>query len=407
MNDSNSGRLIFPIKDHNGQVVGFSARRMVEDDTAKYINSPETKVFTKSNILYNYNLAKQTAKHDGFIYVVEGFMDVFALDSIGITSCVALMSTKLTTRHIEMLKSLGVEIRLCLDGDKPGQEAMMKIMRQLNEANLPYRLVSVPLEVRDPDEILKQDGKERLQVFVNSLVDPFNFALNYYKNISPLETIEDKKKVINHFLPAVSKLETQLERDDYIYKLSDATGFSASAIKNLVKDYETKRKQIKDSPTYNVNSDMSSTFDNTKFDKDYRRLALAEYTVLQQMFLSKEAISFYEQNIKYFNDEKYRSIANFLMEQNAQGKPIDQNEIINIIQLSELKDGEALVNIISNLAFSKNNTYSENVLNDCYRVIVEERSKLHDKYTLKKALEGKSPQEQARIVNDFMTRKKI
>ena len=150
--DSNAGRLIFPIKDHNGQVIGFSARKMTSgDDAAKYINSPDTKLFHKTNVLYNYHIAKQSAKHDGFIYVLEGFMDVFALDTIGITSAVAIMGTKLTENHIAMLRRLNVEIRLCLDGDKPGQEAMMGIMATLDKAGLPYRLVSQPGELRDPD----------------------------------------------------------------------------------------------------------------------------------------------------------------------------------------------------------------------------------------------------------------
>ncbi len=405
MNDNNSGRLIFPIKDHNGQVVGFSARRMVDDDSAKYINSPDTKAFTKSNVLYNYHIAKQTAKHDGYVYVVEGFMDVFALDTIGISSCVALMSTKLTSRHIEMLRALGVEIRLCLDGDNPGQAAMMKIMSQLDEAKLPYRLVSVPHEVRDPDEILKQDGEDKLKVYVNSLVDPFNFALNYYKNISPLETIDDRKKVINHFIPAISLLNSQLEKDDYIYKLSDATGFSVNAIKNSLKEYTSKRKGSNE-PTFNVNAEQSY-IDNANVSKEYRRLSLAEYSVLKQMFISAQAVEFYKQNIKYFTTETYRQIANFIVEASSQGKEITTDEIINEIQASEFPNAEALVSLVSNIAFGLDKNYSPKLLDDYYKVILAERSRIHDKYTLSKALEGKSPQEQARIIGDYFARQKI
>ena len=404
MNDNNSGRLIFPIKDHNGQVVGFSARRMVDDDSAKYINSPDTKAFTKSNVLYNYHVAKQNAKHDGYVYVVEGFMDVFALDTIGISSCVALMSTKLTSRHIEMLRALGVEIRLCLDGDNPGQAAMMKIMSQLDEAKLPYRLVSVPHEVRDPDEILKQDGEDKLKVYVNSLVDPFNFALNYYKNISPLETIDDRKKVINHFIPAISLLNSQLEKDDYIYKLSDATGFSVNAIKNSLKEYTSKRKGSNE-PTFNVNAEQSYT-DNANVSKEYRRLSLAEYSVLKQMFISAQAVEFYKQNIKYFTTETYRQIANFIVEASSQGKEITTDEIINEIQASEFPNAEALVSLVSNIAFGLDKNYSPKLLDDYYKVILAERSRIHDKYTLSKALEGKSPQEQARIIGDYFARQK-
>ena len=402
MSDNNSGRLIFPIKDHNGQVVGFSARRLVDDDSAKYINSPDTKAFTKSNVLYNYHVAKQVAKHDGYVYVVEGFMDVFALDSIGITSCVALMSTKLTSRHIEMLRALGVEIRLCLDGDNPGQAAMMRIMSQLDEAKLPYRLVSVPKEIRDPDEILKQDGEEKLKVFVNSLVDPFNFALNYYKNISPLGTVEDRKKVIYHFLPMIASLESNLEKEDYIYKLAEATGFSAQAIRNILKEYSNARKG-KETPDYNVNAEIEIKVDTSKVSKEYRRLTLAEFAVLKQMFLDKEAIEFYEKNIKYFKDEQYRQIANFLIERASKDEEIKPELIISDIQIAELPNSDALVSVVNKIAFSKDEKYSKVLLDDYYNVIIQERTKIHNKSTLQMALEGKSPQEQARLIENYLS----
>lgn len=403
--DSNAGRLIFPIHNADGQVVGFSARRLRDDDTAKYVNSPETKVFTKSNILYNLHNAKKTAKHDGYIYVVEGFMDVFALDTIGITSCVALMSTKLTTHHIEMLRQLGVEIRLCLDGDKPGQEAMMRIMSQLDENKLNYRLVSVPGEVRDPDEILKQDGEEKLKVFVNSLVDPFNFALNYYKNISPLGSVEDRKKVINHFVPTIVGLSSKLEKEDYIYKLAEATGFSSNAIRSIVEDY-SKNKKYESGPTYSVNNVVDASFNAKKVSKDYRRLYLAEYTVLTQMLFYKEAVDFYTNQIKYFNNEDYRYIANLIIDEKEQGHDIEINYLISLIQSSEAPNAEALVEILTNIGFSKETSYSENILKDCLHAIVEERDKLHAKYSVRKALEGKTPQEQARIVEDYFARRK-
>lgn len=401
IDDNNSGRLIFPIRDSYGQVVGFSARRMVDDDTAKYVNSPETKVFTKSKILYNLHLAKQTAKHDGYIYIVEGFMDVFALDSIGITSCVALMSTKLTDDHVNILKQLGVEIRLCLDGDKPGQAAMMKIMSKLDEAKLRYRLVSVPLEVRDPDEILKQDGEEKLKVFVNSLVDPFNFALNYYKNISPLETVDDRKKVINHFLPTIDNQPSKIEKDDYIYKLAEATSFSPQAIRNALKEYE--RRKNTNEPTYNVNADYESV--NVDLgSKEYRRLNLAEYSVLKQMFLAKEAVDFYKENIKYFTNEDYRQIANYIVEAVEEGRNVDSSEIMGDIQASEDPNASKLVVIISGIVFARDETYSQKQMEDYLKVINAERSKIHTKYTLRKALEGKSADEKARLVGDYFAR---
>ena len=117
--DRNQGRVIFPIMDEDGEPIGYSARRITQSDEAKYINSPETYLFHKSSVLYNYHIAKEKARIAGYVYLLEGFMDVFALAKIGIESAVAVMGTALTPEHISMLRKLNVEVRVCLDGELP------------------------------------------------------------------------------------------------------------------------------------------------------------------------------------------------------------------------------------------------------------------------------------------------
>lgn len=402
--DSNAGRLIFPIKDHNGQVIGFSARKMTSgDDAAKYINSPDTKLFHKTNVLYNYHIAKQSAKHDGFIYVLEGFMDVFALDTIGITSAVAIMGTKLTENHIAMLRRLNVEIRLCLDGDKPGQEAMMGIMATLDKAGLPYRLVSLPGELRDPDEILKQDGADKLKVYVNSLVDPFNFALNYYKNYAPLGSMENKKKVVAHFAPMLANIKSKLEFEDYIYKLSEVTNINVNAIRQYVED--VRKAKPKEERT-DLDNYEKEEYMRLEALKDLSRLARAERLMLAYMINSKEAIKFYEEKIGYFTNDLNRQLANYVVEYNSEYEEINPSMIMDMISSNdeENKKGE----LIGLLADVSNDDYSKDdepiVLNDCYRVIVTEKTKMFNRTTIEKALEGKDPKEQARLLNDYIKR---
>ena len=309
-------------------------------------------------------------------------------------------------RHIELLRKLGVEIRICLDGDKPGQSAMMRLMAQLDEAHLPYRLVSMPGEVRDPDEILKQDGEDKLKVYVNTLVDPFNFALNYYQNISPLSTIEDKKKVIHHFMPMIASLKDKLVQDDYIFKLSEATGFSAGAIRNFLQDFKNK----KDSPAValtNVNAEVNTSLDLKKISRDIRRLTLAERTVLDLMFISDEAIKFYEKDIKYFYNEIYRTIANFVVEQFKTSGSFDFSTMLTEANALDIKNKEEVLSEISAISFRKDKeTFSKKKLEDCQNVINEERTKIYRKNALKQAIEGKSPEEQARILTEFLNDKK-
>lgn len=400
MSDHNSGRLIFPIHNYSGQVVGFSARKMKQDDDSpKYVNSPETKIFTKGNILYNYHNARQTAKRDGYVYVVEGFMDVFALDIIGITSVVALMGTKLTNQHIELLRRLNVEIRLCLDCDKPGQESMMLILSQLDKAKLSYRLVSLPGEERDPDEILKQDGEEKLKVFVNSLVDPFNFAMNYYKNTSPLGSVDDRKKVVSHFMTIISGLQSKLEQDDYIYKLSEVTGFSVGALKEQLK--------VSGKPT-NSNNTVNTYDDNIGFEskvveKEYRRIEKAEKMVLEQMINNVEAAKYYEKYIKYFVIEDYRLLANFILEYvNTNQGDLSPQLIMTFVQSSDVSNKDAICNLITRLTYEDKKEFNLVILNDCKAVIESERDRISSRSMLNQAFEGKSPQDQARIAGDYI-----
>lgn len=402
--DLNAGRLMFPIKNHNGQVVGFSARRLNNnDDSPKYVNSPETKIFRKGNILYNYDIAKQTARHDGYVYIVEGFMDVFALDLIGIHSVVGLMGTKLTDNHIDLLKRLNVEVRLCLDLDNAGQDGMMTIFLQLEKARIPYRLVSGEAKEKDPDEILKKEGKDVLTKLVNSLVDSFTFSMAYYKKTNKLETIEDRKKVINHFAPMLLNLKSKLEFDDYLYKLADVTKISVGAIKNYLKEIKTTKE--------NQNSELDIHTNEVKpivkkVDKKLRRLYSAEKVVISNMVSSTEAIYFYEKNIKYFNNEIYRQLANYLVSYVSEHNEVNVSMLLDLIQESNPENKDQLLNELIYLDENGEHASSSDelieVLKTCEDVISEERKKIYNKNIITKAFEGKSDQEKARLLDDYL-----
>lgn len=403
MSDNNAGRLIFPIKDASGQVVGFSARRLVDNDDAKYVNSPETKIFSKGNVLYNMHNAKQFLKHDGYLYLVEGFMDVFALDAIGIHSVVGLMGTAMTKSNVEQLRRLNVEIRLCLDNDNAGQIAMMKIISLFDEAGVNYRLVSkVDEKFKDSDEILKNEGEEHLRLYVNSLVDPFNFALNFYEHTSPLGSIEDRKKVIKHFAPMLVNAKSKLEFNDYIYKLSKVTGFDANAIKDFVEDY--KSVQSSKEAADEINFTGETRFTKQKIKRELRRLNMAEQMVLTNMLFHKEAVKYYEDNVKYFYNEIYRQIANFVVEYMSHNEKIDLTSLIDSIMTSSNENKDALVNEITSLGYTNESLYDKREMDECMNVISEERQKLYERSMIEKALEGKSPEEQARLLNDYLKR---
>ena len=396
--DKNQGRVIFPICDADGNVIGFSARRIVEGPDAKYINTKETYLFHKSSILYNYHIAKEKARSAGYIYVCEGFMDVFALARIGIDSAVATMGTALTNEHISLLRSLNVEIRLCLDGDRAGQEAMMSISKALAHAGLSLRIVDNQNNPRDPDEILNQDGEGALNAYLNNLISRVDFALNYFKNTNPLTTVEQKKALVKQFIPILLGIDSQLELDSYLRKLSDVTGFNAESIRGVLNDAKT-------------NKDYENPMEAIKAfkpeDKEIRRLKLAEKELLYQMLNNPEAVEFYEDRIGSFYDEVYRQVANYIVDYVKTNSDLSAFNLLSSLEMSDLSNKDEMINELANLSFEKthNDKCTKELLDNLLSSIEDEKDKIFQKDVLTQSIEGKDPLEKARIMAEYNRRK--
>ena len=396
--DKNQGRVIFPICDANGDVVGYSARRIVDDDSAKYINSEESYVFLKRKILYNYHNAKQKAHLAGYIYVLEGFMDVFALYRVGIESCVALMGTALTEEHIRLLRALNVEIRLCLDGDAAGQKNTMKSALMLAQAGLDFRIVDNQNNDRDPDEILSDDGPDALKDYLNNLISHMDFVLNFYKNTSPLQTVEQKTKVVEWFVPMLSNMRNPLELDNYLEKLSAITGYSSESIRKMLKTSRGERK------TTQFGEAMMQQHPEKKA---LRRLFFAEREFLYQMLQNPLAVAYYEAKVSGFYDETYRLIANFLVEYAKEHQEFVPRDLLASLENSDLPEKDQLIAQITDLYMERNHpdTCSKELLDSINQVINEEKEKIFENDTLEQSLKGKSELDKARIISEHNRRK--
>lgn len=397
--DRNQGRIIFPISDKDGNVIGFSARRLKDSDGAKYVNSPETKLFHKSSILYNYHIAKEKCKIDGYIYVVEGFMDVFALAKIGIDSAVAIMGTSLTQEHVAMLRKLNVEVRLCLDGDLPGQTAMMETSKLLAKNGIKTRIVDNQGSTKDADEILNQDGPDALKQYLFNLIERIDFVLNYYKRTNPLKTAEEKKRLVENFIPVLLNIKSKLELDSYVRKLASVTGFEFDSILSLVDEV----RKSKDG------SGAKAAIQNFHPErKVLRKLEKAERELLYQMLNNFAATAFYEEKGMCFYDNVYRAIADYLIEYKSTHSEIDLPLILNYLEINDVKDKEQLSDEISQIMFEENHIEKcdDKLLISLKETIDDEKNKIYEKDTLKSLLNGKSPIDQARIVSDYLRRNK-
>ena len=396
--DMNEGRVTFPICDIDGNVIGFSARRLKDDDTAKYMNTPETYLFHKTNNLYNIHIAKDAAKIKGYIYVCEGFMDVYALGKIGIDAAVAIMGTALTSEHIQILRGLNVEVRLCLDGDLPGQSAMMKIAKNLAQAGVKFRVVDNQGSDRDPDEILNEDGKVALEEYLNKLISRTDFALNYYLRSNPLKTNDEKKTLIKEFVPVLLRINSQIELDTYLRKLEKITGFDIESIRNVV-----KRARMSTPENGMINKTVFQNFHPER--EALQKLVTAERELLYQMSQNKAAVNFYERKIGGFYDDIYRTIANYMIEYAESHEDMDVNGIMIMVEEDNQSNKDEIINDLSSLVSETHpQECSDQLLENLLETINDEKSRISDEDILQDSLKGKSELEQARIIAEFRRR---
>lgn len=337
--DRYHNRVIFPLTNEYGNTIGFSARKIDLSSEAKYVNTPSTILFNKSNVLYNYHNAKNESKREGYCYVVEGFMDVFSLYRSDIKACVALMGTAFTKYHAKMLKRLNVEIRLCLDGDEAGQHGMMKMCKILDEAQINYRIVDYNNDLRDPDEIFNQDGKDKLFQIANTLISKNDFIVKYLSKHYDLNSIDGKRNFVKELVQNVYFTDA-LEKEAFIKEISSLTRISSNTLKNAFTNNN------KDEDVIIVKNDISK--------KHFSRISNIQRQLIHFMLNSREArIQIKRCDINPFIDEDYMMIANFIDEVRSETENFTLNDVINTIQL--MNGDQKYIRIISDIESKNNN----------------------------------------------------
>lgn len=337
--DRFNSRVIFPIYNENLDVIGFSGR-IIEGEGAKYVNTSSTEVFKKSEVLYNYNNAKKESHTEKYVYVVEGFMDVFSLYKINIRSVVALMGTAFTAYHVKMLRKLNVEIRLMLDGDAPGQDAMEKIVDLLQKENLRFKVVNYGDCKLDPDEIYRQLGADSLKKIANDLISPHMFLLKNIKKKLDLKSIEGKKEFAFKLVPSLKYLETNLEREEFLKIISQESGISLKSLSELAKKYLISKGEQENEVVFQKN-DLKS---------NKTGLIKAEENLICQMLLNSEAIQdFIDVENSMFYDDVYSVLYNYILDAYENKTPYNFNTLINKLNEDKTKN-QVLINLVVDLS---------------------------------------------------------
>jgi len=225
-------RIMFPIRNRKGQVIGFGGRVMSPEDSPKYINSPETSLFHKSNELYGLYEARQATRKLERIVVVEGYMDVISLAQFGITYAVATLGTATTTQHIEILYRAVPEIIFCFDGDRAGKDAAWKALANalpILKDDKEIRFMFLP-DGEDPDTLVRGIGKEAFEASfaeATSLSAYFIEALSHQFNIT---TNEGKARFLTKAIDLLKEVPDILLKDQLIQDIATLTSVEKSVI---------------------------------------------------------------------------------------------------------------------------------------------------------------------------------
>ena len=238
-------RLMFPIIDVRGNVIGFGGRVM-DNSTPKYLNSPETEIFNKRKNLFALNVAKKTKL--GYLILVEGYMDAIALHQYGFDCAVASLGTSLTEEHAVLLSRYTEQVVLIYDGDEAGQNATRRAIPMLERAGLQVKVLQMR-DAKDPDEFLKKFGADRFKLLLEESSNRVEYQLRAIQKKYDLNVDEDRVKFISEAAELVSTLGNAVQREIYGNRVAEAGKISPDAMKIEVnkafkrRQYREKRKQ--------------------------------------------------------------------------------------------------------------------------------------------------------------------
>ena len=234
--DRYSNRIIFPISNIYSKIVGFSGRKYAKDDIsdAKYINSVDSQIFKKGDLLYNFDNAKQYIEQTKQVYVLEGFMDVIACYKAGIKNIVGLMGTSISSSHIKLFKQLNVEVRLLLDADEAGQIGISKAINQLCLNNIRCVVVRPYSICKDSDELFKLKGSKGVNDALNDLISPVSYLIDRGLKAHKLITLSDKEDFIINRIKIIYKVSSDIEKTAMINELASRLNLDVLSIGKLL-----------------------------------------------------------------------------------------------------------------------------------------------------------------------------
>ena len=321
-------RIMFPLFDTSNHAIGFSGRIYNNSKDSKYINTKETPIFKKGELLYNYSLAKDFVRKEKKVVITEGFLDVIRMHSINIKNTIALMGTAITKEQISLIKRLSTNVYLCLDGDGPGRKAIYTAGVMLEEEGLTVKVIALP-DGLDPDEYVLKYGKDKFYTLYENPKEFSDYKISFLKEGKNLTSIDQQSDYINQVLDEIKKEKDEIKKELMLKKI--ALEFNI--------DSEILRKKLQTSKNYSrMITSQKEVIIKEKLDK-YKK---ATYILLGCMLESYDAAKIYEKRLNYLPYPTARYLANeIIYNYKMNGELILADFITTLREKPELK---ALVN---------------------------------------------------------------
>lgn len=350
--DTFINRVVIPIENLKGEVVGFTGRIFNgEDNTAKYLNTKETEIFKKSSLLFNYHNAKNYIRDRKSVIVVEGNMDAIKMSAKGFKNVVALMGVALSNEQIDILKRLKVPVILMLDNDNAGEEATIKNGESLINSGVDTKVVRLS-GAKDPDEYLEKFGIDAMQNNIDKAIKYIDFKIECLKKDKDLSNMEDLITYVKEVINSING-EDDLTKEIILSKISKDYAIDIDILKSNLKT-EVK-KDVKKEETQEVR------------DKKLTKYQKASHKVLYYMLMDSKYINLYKNTLGYFKERIERVLASEIVYYESNNGNIDVADFTTTIMESE--DEYEFLQII--LSENGNTSVSDEEFNSCVKAILD------------------------------------
>ncbi len=364
-------RIIFPIVDIRSRVIGFGAR-IYRDITGapKYINSLENPLYSKRDHLFGLNFSKEEIVKSDSVIVVEGYLDMIMPFISGITNIVASLGTALTYEQISLIKRYTSRVILAYDSDSAGQAATLRSLDLLLESGLKVEVMNLP-KGHDPDSLIRQKGKEYFRQILEQRQDFFDYKLKNLSTKYDINSIDGKSKIANEMLISINKLDSEVQKHEYIRKLS-----LALKIKEEVIIAEFQRVFSKDKDYHRrISSAENLTSIGLAIDKE--PLPLTEKILLKFMLTNPQAFNVMRKNLKeeYFSSHLAQKTISFFFDNYSSQVSNPAQRLLSIIDDKEVNNFVSKILMDDDIPLDKN-LFKESLLKLRKKGVIQLKRKL-------------------------------